>query len=132
MNTVVEKYRNRFVKENRLSIKKIYVSEEESQKIKKINARTLHTEEESKILNEHKYDDVGIYKEEQSDEVISDSELNQFISMKMFDMTESMVKNQDTIKNIMIFWLVLTIMSLIGMIYISVKIGEVFGRLGGY
>ena len=44
--------------------------------------------------------------------------------MKMLDLTKEMNDKQSTIKNIMVFWVILTIISLFGSIYTAVKIGE--------
>lgn len=45
---------------------------------------------------------------------------------RFVDYVISMDKNVNTMKNIIIFWFILTIINLIGSIYIAVKISSVF------
>lgn len=61
---------------------------------------------------------------------LSDEEQNNFIFMKMFNNTKFLNEKISTMKNIMVFWLILTILSVIGSIYSAVKMAEVFSRLG--
>ena len=52
-----------------------------------------------------------------------------FISNSRFvDYLIAVYKNTNTMKSIMIFWLILSILSLIGTIYMVVKIGEFFNN----
>jgi formate/nitrite transporter FocA (FNT family) len=51
------------------------------------------------------------------------------MSMKMLELSKSMEQKQNTMKNIMSFWLVLTIINLIGSICIAMKISDFFKYL---
>lgn len=59
-------------------------------------------------------------------EQLSNEELNSFLQIRQFELTQQMDNKQNTIKNIMIFWMILTIINLIGSFYIISKIGSIF------
>ena len=142
MNANLEEYKKKFVQKFELTIKKNYVIEEENQELTRKYSRS--DKEARQILKEYKVEsesnELGFhsyrfYKEEAIE--ISDSEISEYISIKMLNYTIAMQESQNimkehqnTMKNIMIFWFITTIISLIGSIYAIVKIGEVFSRLG--
>ena len=126
MKKLFEEYRKDFVKNN--FPKRVYLSQKEYD--------TLGLEEDISYDNKKS----AYYKNVSME--ITDEELNTFISLRMLEYTENLVQKQkkfteidekiNTMKGIMIFWLILTIISLIGSIYTAVKIGEVFSHLSGY
>lgn len=125
MNKTFEKFKEKFLTNNELNYERICVSEEENKKLNDF-AFFSPTAKEAKILNDY-YKDVDergryFYKKVPAD--ISDEEIKQYAIMKSLEVLKSMDKKLDTIKNIMIFWLVLSIISIIGSIYTAVKIAE--------
>lgn len=55
-----------------------------------------------------------------------ENQVNQAIQLKMLDELEKMNEKQNTMKNIMVFWLILTIINLCCVIYIISKLSDAF------
>ena len=55
-------------------------------------------------------------------------ELKLYLEMKSYEKNIKMQKSLEFMKNTMTFWLVLTIINLIGVIYMAVKISDFVGR----
>ena len=124
MNKIIEEYRKKFIIENDF-YEKVYLTDEEQEKLNQLVHNGFENEESP--FKKYKYENIGSskYKFYEAKPIeVSDSELNQYISMKMLDLTKEMNDKQSTIKNIMVFWVILTIISLFGSIYTAVKIGE--------
>lgn len=124
MNKLLEDYREQFIEEND-HYEKVYLSKYEQDRL---NQQVIEKNyKEGNPFEEYYYeeteDDLYRFYDTKPMEV-SDSELNQYISMKMLEVTKEMNEKQNTIKDILIFWLILTIISIIGSIYTVVKIGK--------
>lgn len=132
MNKVLEEYYENFIEENDY-YEKVYLPNDEQERLNRQVKEGWGSEESP--FDKYYYDIASMntyrFYEKKPIEII-DSELSQFISLKMFELTKSMEQKQNTIKSIMIFWLILTIINLIGSIYWAIKIASLFSKLGRY
>ena len=85
--------------------------------------------ENNKLLNQIQMDLKNFYNIRND---VDDIKKNVNRNATLVDYFSAAINKIDTMKNIMIFWLILTIISLIGSIYTAVKIGEFIGKLKGY
>jgi len=75
---------------------------------------------EGEIVEEYEQDDEYLNKKKIAHQ-LSDEDLNKLLSLKMLDYTKSQDEKLKTIKNIIVFWAVLTIIGLIISLYIAYK-----------
>jgi len=112
MNANFKKYKDDFIDNNFYDMG-CEVTHEEYQKSEDKEMYAYHD-----TGNEQKY-----YKKEVIE--LSDEELALGIKIRNYDVNKKMNNNIDTIKKIMIFWLVLTIVNIIGVFYIVSKIANI-------
>ena len=126
MGTRFEQYRKKFIEENDF-YEKEYLPEEEQEELRK------RFEENEIEDNPYEYErtENGFRFYVKKPAEVSESILNQYILMKTLDYTKAMDEKQNTMKNIMIFWLILTIINLIGLVFIAVKIGSAVTHISG-
>ncbi len=114
---MLEKYRDQFIEDNDY-YEKVYLLEDEQEKL---NQQIIENNyKESNPFEEYYYDETedGLYKfYEKKPKEVSDAELNQYISIKLLELNKSMNEKQSTIQGILIFWLILTIISLLITLY---------------
>lgn len=124
MNMMLEKCREKFIEDNDY-YEKVYLPEEEQERLNQKIIERDYNEGEENPFNKYSYEETedNLYKfYEKKPMHIPDSELNQYISLKMLELTKAMDEKQKTMKNIMIFWLILTIISLISSLYLISKV----------
>ncbi len=120
MNSFVKEYKDNFLKQQKLTYRRTYVSDSENDKLNsKYNKSESDKDEIRKVfqVEENASGWLNFYTE-QSEEV-TDEEFSQYISMKLIQKLDSIDDKVDTMKNIMIFWVVLTILSIIGAFLIA-------------
>lgn len=126
MNPNINEYREAFLQQHGLTKTKVYASKEETEILKqKYNSYDTRKE----VLKEYKVEDylygtVRFYKEVELE--TNDEEISQFITFKTLELMQSMEQKQNTIKNIMIFWVTLTIISLVCWVYFFIKVNDLF------
>ncbi len=120
MNTKIQKYKNNFLNERNLTISRLYVSDSENEvmlkKCKKSKNDRIEIESQYKTETDLN-GKVRFYTEEA--EEVSDEELSQYIAMKTLDKLSKLDEQVYIIKNIMIFWLVLTIIGILASFYMA-------------
>ena len=128
MKSKIQFIKEGFIKKNELDIIKNYLNNDENEKVlKKYN---LSDDDEAEVLKQYKKETdmsgkIRFYTE-QSQGQITDDELQQYINFKMIHRLDNMESTLYTIKNILVFWLILTIIGLIGLIYIWFKLKTIF------
>ncbi len=118
MIKMLEKYRDQFIEDNDYH-EKIYLPEDEQEKLNQKIIENNYKESNPFEIYYYEETEDGLYKfYDKKPKEVSDAELNQYISIKMLELTKSMNEKQSTIQGILVFWLILTIISLLGTIYI--------------
>ncbi|HEY5583749.1 MAG TPA: hypothetical protein VIK78_04565 [Ruminiclostridium sp.] len=122
MNTRIQKYKDNFLKQQQITYRRTYVSESENEKLTKKYNKSESDENEIKKNFKVEEDSVVIgrfrFYTEQS-ETVTEEEISQYISMKIINRLDSLDEKINTMKGIMIFWVVLTIIGMIGTIFIA-------------
>ncbi len=117
MSKLLEECRVQFIKDNDY-YDKVYLNESEQEKL---NRQIIEDNfKDSNPFEDYYYDETedGLYKfYEKKPKEVPDAELNQYISLKMLELNKSMNEKQNTIRGILIFWLVLSILSLLITLY---------------
>lgn len=117
MYKMLEKYRDEFSEDNDY-YEKVYLPEDEQQKLNQQVIEDNFKESDPFELYYCEETEGNLYRfYEKKPKEVSDAELNQYISLKMLELTKAMNEKQNTIQIILIFWLILTIISLLGTIY---------------
>lgn len=111
MNSFIQEYKDNFLKQQKLTYRRFYLSESENDKLIKIYKKNKSGVEKDfkveKDISGRKY----FYTEKF--ETVTDEEVSQYISMKLIQKLDSIDDKVDTMKNIMIFWVVLTILGIV-------------------
>jgi hypothetical protein len=122
MNARIQKYKDDFLKQQEITYRRIYVSNSENEKLLKRYNKSEEYEEE--IRKNYKVDEdsvvvgnIRFYTEES--ESVTEEEINQYISMKIINRLDNLDEKVDLIKNIMIFWVILSIVGMIGAFLIA-------------
>ena len=114
MNTIVQNYKENFVKENGLDKSRKYViGEEYAELLKKYKSRATKNE----VLENYEVEEDESYNIKFFTEVpeeISEDELSKYISMKTVEKLNGIDYKVNIIKNIMIVLLLLTILGILG------------------
>ena len=113
MNKILEEYKNKFKLE--FAYEKKYLSEDEEKEIRPADLLDNGSQNYAFDESNHKW-----YKKVLID--VPNDQFNTFIFMAMLDAHRDIKEKQTTIKNIMVFWVILTILNLIGEIYIVIKL----------
>jgi len=148
VNKELLKLKMKFI-ENNISFEKKYIDEEELKELREIYG---HIDNVPDIRFD--YTTKTFYRIDSN--VLTDDELNQFLMLKLNEKIVSDIDKQkkfdelldinkkmlsakytldekiNTMKNIMIFWVVLTIISLMSSLYVAYKIASVFGHAVSY
>jgi hypothetical protein len=114
MNTRVQEYKDNFLKEQKLTYNRIYVSDSENDKLNsEYNKSEINKAEIKKNyrVEENAAGWLNFYTEQS--ETVTEQELSQYISIKLIQKLDSIDKKLYTMKNIMIFWLVLSIVGIL-------------------
>lgn len=122
MNKVVKKLKDEFLENNELLFEKVPVSKEENKELEKkyhYGSTSEHEKINEEYLIEDKIDGKAFYKKKPID--ITDDELKEFMFITVHDIIRESNKNISTMKNIMIFWLILTIINLVSILYFASK-----------
>ncbi len=115
MNNIIQVYKDNFIKQQKLTCRRIYVSDSENDKLNsKYNESQSNKDEIEKDFKVEKNASgwYNFYTEQSQD--ITDEELSQYISMKLIQKLDSIDDKVDTMKNIMIFFVVLTVLGIVG------------------
>ncbi|TYQ18044.1 UNVERIFIED_CONTAM: hypothetical protein Cloal_0443 [Acetivibrio alkalicellulosi] len=129
MNSVVKDLKDKFIKDNDLLFEKVQVSKEENKELQKnYDSSSIH--EQEKMGEEYLIEDeIGgikidgkkvFYKKRLIN--ITDEEIKDIININSYKFIKETNENISTIKNIVIFWCALTIISLIVGIFIALNI----------
>ena len=114
MNNVFETYKKEFIKKH---LSKNYVSDEVNQELNKKYYSSEISQKE--ITEKYKFErdsDPGssnLYFYTEGASEITDTEFSQYISMKIIDRMREMDNKINTIKNILVFWFILTIIGIV-------------------
>lgn len=122
VNTRVQEYKENFLRQQQITYRRKYISDSENQKLfKKYNKSQANKEE---IEKDFKIDEdpviigsIRFYTEET--ETVTEEEISQYISMKIINRLDSLDHKVNTMKNIMIFWVILYGLGIIGGIFIN-------------
>lgn len=106
MNKTIEEYRKQFIKEN--LYERHYLPEDEAIKIR-TNYELLNTDEYADV----EFDSLGMPYRSTLTEV-SDAELNQYALLKILETMNKQEQKVNTIRGIMVFWCILTVLNIIG------------------
>lgn len=112
MNRLHEKYIRQFIEENDY-YDRVYLPDPEQEKLNRLVNQEKFDDKNNpfeKYGYEEIKDDLYRFFEKRPKEV-TDFELNQYIFIKMLELSKSMDKKQNTIKRILIFLLALTIVN---------------------
>ncbi len=120
MNSFIKEYKDNFLKHQKITYRRTYVSDSENDRLnsKYNNSKSDKNEIEKDYQVEVNASGWLNFYTEQSEEV-TDEEFLQYISMKLIQKLDSIDDKVDTMKNIMIFWVVLTILGIIGAFLIA-------------
>ena len=132
MNKQFEEYKMQFIEENGLYDKE-YLSEEENDELnQKIDEGTAtgNPFEDYDYEYEREYNWYKFYKKVPYE--ISESDLNLYIAMNILKINKSMEQKQNTMKNIIVFWYVLTFIYIGISIYLYVRFYQIFEFLYKY
>lgn len=120
MNSFIKEYKDNFLKQQKLTYRRTYVSDSENDRL---NSKYNNSESDKNEIEKVYQLEVNAsgwlnFYTEQSEEV-TDEEFLQYISMKLIQKLDSIDDKVDTMKNIMIFWVVLTIVGIVGAFLIA-------------
>lgn len=119
MNNSVQQYKDKFLKQHQLTYKRIYLSDSENDKLRRRyetkDADKSEIEKEFKI--EENFEGIRFYTERFED--ISDEEISQYISLRTIQKLESIDEKLYTIKNILIFFLIISIIGIVGLFVVN-------------
>lgn len=110
MGKCMNKFYEHFYEEYDL-YEKEYLPEEEQERL---NSLPLDSDEEPFAI--YGYEPNGLYEYRFFKKIplqLSDSQLNNIILLKLLEESKYMNKKQNTIKNILIFWCILTVMAIV-------------------
>lgn len=116
MSNIIEKHKEEFLNEYELGFKKEYFGEKENTDLNEV-IQNGEQNEVNRILEEYNYDfDDGkntylFYKKVPLN--YSKEDIDQFIQLKILEHTKNTNSNINTIKGIIVFWFVLTLLGLI-------------------
>ncbi len=110
MNSYIKKFKDDFLKTHELTFRRIYLSDSENKEVLKKykrnpdEIRELYKVEEDTVGNIHFYTEIS--------EEITDKELSEYVSLKSIQKLDSIDDKLLIIKNIMLFWCVLTVVGI--------------------
>lgn len=116
MNSYLKKFKDDFLKTHELTFRRIYLPNSENKEVLKKykknpdDIRQLYKVAEDTVGNIHFYTEIS--------EEITDKELSEYISLKSIQKLDSIDAKLSIIKNIMIFWCVLTVLGIISALII--------------
>jgi rubrerythrin len=114
LNSFIQEYKDNFLKQQKLTYRRIYVSDSENDKLNsKYNQSQSNKDEIEKDFQVEKNASGWLNFYTEKSEEVTDEELSQYISMKLIQKLDGIDKKLDTMKNIMIFWLFLTILGML-------------------
>ncbi len=128
MNNIFKSYKEDFIKKH---LTRNYLPQKENDDL---NKKYYKSETNQKEIDEkYKFEresDAGVDKlnfyTEETDE-ITDTEFNQYINMKVIDRLTEMDNKINTIKGILVFWLILTICGIFVAVYNIIKLASILG-----
>lgn len=132
MNSNIKNLKDDFIEKQGLNISRKYVDESEyNDLLEKYRTRLGKKEvlEKYQVEEDESYN-IKFYTEEP--EETSDEELSQYISLKLIEKLESLEKKQETMKSIMIFWFVLTIIGIICVVYFGYQINQYISSINDF
>jgi hypothetical protein len=124
MNTNIENFKEAFIEKQGLNTSRKYVDEAEHKLLlDKYRTRSGKKEvlENYEVEEDEGYN-VRFYTEEE--EETSDQELFQYVSLELLEKIDNLEKKQETMKNIMILWFILTVIGIIGVVYLGYRINQ--------
>lgn len=131
MNSIFQDYKTNFLKEQQLTHKRKYVSDSDNELLYRKYYKSESDKNEVKKdykIHEDSNGSIKFYTEVSED--ISDEELSEYISMKVIQRLDGIDEKLYTIKNIMIFWFILTLVGVVGLIYTAIKLNGFFKVIG--
>ena len=116
MDEKFKKYKNDFIKDN-FFCSGAAIKEEQYKKYTEDEKAYIYIEKDIKN-NTTTYYKKDIFE-------LNDEELNLAIKIKSYELNKKTNRNINTMRNIMLFWLALTIINLVGIFYIVSKIANI-------
>ncbi len=110
MNSYIKNVKDDFLKTHELTFRRIYLSDSENKEVLKKYKKNPDEIRQLYKVGEDTVGNIRFYTE--ISEEVSDKELSEYISIKAIQKLDSIDNKLSTIKNIMIFWCVLTILGI--------------------
>ena len=128
MNLRIQDIKQKFIEQENLNTRKVYLSDiENEQVLRKFNTSDFdEAEVREKYKTETNADGKIRFYSEQPQGETTDEELQQYSNLKIATRIDSIDSTLSTIKYILVFWLVLTIIGLVGLFYIWYRLRNIF------